>query len=130
MEKTKQSKQTKVPQTKSAEAKTKGASKAKASVSPSLDDFELDLTLLDRLLDDNNTESIILFGEDDKAVEFEKIDMVTYKENLYVLLRPIEADDDEAVVFRIDTEDEDSIIIVGDELAEEILEFYNNQDSK
>ncbi|MCL2846324.1 MAG: DUF1292 domain-containing protein [Firmicutes bacterium] len=85
-----------------------------------------DLTLLTRLLDDENDENIILFDENGDEVELEQVGMVPYNRELYAILRPIDADEDSAAVFRVDTEDEESLTAVEDDaLATKILDLYN-----
>ena len=85
-----------------------------------------DTTLLARLMDGQNDENIILFDDAGDGIEFEQIAIIPHKGTTYVLLRPMDADEDSAAVFKIEATDEDSIHPVEDEkLATKILEIYN-----
>ena len=92
------------------------------------DDIELeeDVSLLTQLLDDENEENIYLFDDEDEVVEFEKISIIDYNGDKYAILRPLDADEDSAAVFKIDVEDEDSINQVEDDiLASKIIDIHN-----
>ena len=85
-----------------------------------------DTTLLSQLLDDKNDENIVLFDDAGESVEFEQIAIIPHNGDMYALLRPTDADEDSAAVFKIEATDEDSILPVEDEkLATQILEVYN-----
>jgi len=85
-----------------------------------------DLTLLAQLLDENNNDNVFLFDEQDNEIEFEQIATVTYENHVYAILRPLDAAEDEAVVFLLDPTDEESINVVeDDELAEKVLDVYH-----
>jgi uncharacterized protein YrzB (UPF0473 family) len=89
-----------------------------------------DVSLLARLLDEGNDENIFLFDESGGEVELEQIATVTHEGAIYAILRPLTAAEDEAVVFKIDPEDEESVNIVSDDtLAEKILEIYHTEAS-
>ncbi|MCL2755840.1 MAG: DUF1292 domain-containing protein [Firmicutes bacterium] len=91
-------------------------------------EMEDDVTLLAQLLDENNTENVILFDEEGGEVELEQIAIVPVDDVVYAILRPLDADEDAAAVFQICVEDEDSLIQVEDEeLASKILDIYNEQ---
>ena len=91
-------------------------------------DESLDMTLLARLMDDTNDENIILFDDNGDQVELEQIAVIPYEGDVYAILRPLDADEDSAAVFKIDTEDEESIVAVEDEkLASKILDIYNDE---
>ena len=87
-----------------------------------------DMTLLARLMDDANDDNIVLFDNNGDEVELEQIAVIPHGGQVYAILRPLDADEDSAAVFRIDTEDEESIVAVEDEtLATKILEIYNSE---
>jgi len=87
-----------------------------------------DLTLLARLLDEDNDENVFLFDEKGKEIECEQIATIVHENQIYAILRPLDAEEDEAVVFLIDPEDEESINVVEDDaLAEKILEVYHEK---
>ena len=87
-----------------------------------------DMTLLARLMDDTNDENVMLFDDNGDQVELEQIAVIPYEGDVYAILRPLDADEDSAAVFKIDTEDEESILAVEDEkLASKILDIYNGE---
>lgn len=92
------------------------------------DEIETDISLLERLLDSNNDENIFLFNENGDEIELEQIAVINRKGEIFAIMRPITAAEDEAVVFKIETADEESITVVEDEkLADEILDMYHKQ---
>ena len=83
---------------------------------------DTDIGLLEKLFDGDNDEHIFLFDEKGEEVELEQVAAVNHKGEVYAVLHPIDAPEDEVLVFRIDTDDEESIVMVEDEkLAAEIL---------
>ncbi|MCL2587136.1 MAG: DUF1292 domain-containing protein [Firmicutes bacterium] len=87
-----------------------------------------DVSLLKQLLDEKNDDNIFLFDEAGESVELEQIAIIPHNDELFALLRPLDADEDAAAVFRIITDDEESIESVEDEdLAMQILKMYNEQ---
>jgi len=96
---------------------------------PDIKDVETepDISLLSRLLDKDNMENIILFDEDGEPVELEQIAVIPLDGKLYVILRPIDEDEDVATVFLVSPDDEDSIIAIEDEdLAKKVIDAYND----
>ena len=90
--------------------------------------MERDTSLLSRLMDADNDENIFLFDESGAEIELEQIATITHEGAIFAILRPLSAEEDEAVVFRIDPDDEESVNIVDDETeAEKILEIYHSQ---
>lgn len=91
-----------------------------------LDDESAGVTLLAQLLDENNDDNVFLFDEAGNEVELEQIATVMYEGEVYAILHPLDAAEDEAVVFILDPSDEESIEIVEDDvLAEKVLEVYH-----
>jgi len=85
-----------------------------------------DVSLLSLLLNRDNDENIFLHNDSGEIEEFEQIGIIPFEGETYAILRPIELDDDVAVIFLISPEDEDSIIQIGDEeLQERIIDAYN-----
>ena len=83
---------------------------------------DTDVKLLEKLFDSDNDENIFLFDEDGKEVELEQVAAINHEGHVYAVLHPIDAPQDEVLVFRVDTEDEESVVMVEDEkLANEIL---------
>ena len=60
---------------------------------------------IDKLFDENNDDNIILYNEEDEAIEFEQIALLYLGEAPYALLRPVVTlppmQEDEALVFEI-----------------------------
>ena len=87
---------------------------------------------IDKLLDDDNTDNIVLYNEENQEVEFEQIAVVPYGEKTYAILRPVAEvpgiADDEALVFVIDEVDsEDCLLIVEDDSIVDAVfkEYYD-----
>ena len=85
---------------------------------------------IEKLLDENNDENLVLYDENDNAVEFEQVAVIPYCEKVYAILSPvqkIEGVADEAFVFVIEEiDDEDCIVMVQDnEIIDAVfVEYY------
>ena len=85
---------------------------------------------IDMLLDENNTDNIKLYNEENQEVEFEQIALVPIEEKTYAILKPAQTMDgigeDEALVFVIDEiDDEECLVIVEeDEVVDKVFEEY------
>lgn len=88
------------------------------------------LSPIDMLLDENNTENLKLYNEENQEVEFEQIALVPIEDKTYAILKPVEnmegVADDEALVFVIDEiDDEDCLVIVEDDkIIDDVFEEY------
>ena len=83
---------------------------------------------ISQLLDDENLENITLVDENGDEVEMEQIAIITHNKEMYAILRPLDEDEDAAVVFKIDADDEESLVLVDDDkLADEIIAIYNKE---
>jgi len=83
---------------------------------------ETDVSILEKLFDGDNDENIFLFGEDGKELEFEQIAAINHDGEVFAVLHPVGAPEEEVLVFRVDADDEESLIMVEDEkLAQKIL---------
>ncbi len=86
-----------------------------------------EVDLLDVLLDENNKEPIVFMDEQGKKLAFEQVAVIPYEvrkeTRLYCVLKPIDkidgVNDDEAIVFLVDT-DEDGNSVIKVEEDEEI----------
>ena len=85
-----------------------------------------------RLLDPKDSSVIVLYDEEDKAVEFEQIALIPYDEKLYTILKPVKpmegVGEDEAIVFAFEEdEEEDQILVVEEEDAviDAVFDIYN-----
>lgn len=88
-------------------------------------------SLIDILLDPDSSDLIVFRDEDDQEVSFEQVAVIPLDEGLYVILKPINEIErvagDEALVFRLDIDDEDNpelSIERNIEVAEQVFEKY------
>ena len=69
-------------------------------------------TVLEQLFDEDNTDNVVLYDENDNEVEFEQIAVIPYEERLFCILKPVGEvegiEDDEGVVFEIFEEDDEN----------------------
>ena len=95
-----------------------------------MEDLEREPSILDRLLDEDDDENIVLFDMNNEAHEFEQIAVIPYDERIYAIMKPVlqmeGIADDEALVFALDEfEDECAISIeTDDRIANEVFERY------
>ena len=81
-----------------------------------------DVKLLEKLFDGENYENVFLFDEDGNEIEFEQVAAINHNNEVYAVLHPMDAPEEEVLVFRIDPTDEESVVMVEDEkLANEVL---------
>ena len=74
---------------------------------------------IELLLDENNTDNLKLYDENNKETEFEQVAVIPLNEKIYAILKPVTkivgVNDDEALVFVIEEiDDEDCLVIVDD----------------
>lgn len=89
------------------------------------------MDILDVLLDENNREPVTLADERGRAITFKQVAVIPYNEKIYCILKPLEnidgVADDDAIVFRVDENDDgDNIICVerSESIALTIFEQY------
>ena len=88
------------------------------------------MTPVEKLLDENNDENIILYNENDEEVEFEQIAVIYLDDTPFALLHPVtEMDgvaDDEAIVFEVIEMGGESYLEVcdDDETVDAVFEEY------
>lgn len=89
------------------------------------------MSVIDMILDEENNENVVLYDDNNKAVEFEQVALIPLDEELYVILKPVDKiediADDEALVFQIieESEDEASIVICTDfDVVDKVFEEY------
>ena len=88
------------------------------------------LSPIDMLLDEDNTDNIVLYNESNQPVEFEQIALVPIDDKVYVILKPVngitELAEDEALVFAIDeVEDQDCLMLVDqEEVIDRVFAIY------
>ncbi len=70
---------------------------------------------IERLLDENDLGTIVLFDENDKEVEFEQIAIIPYEDEVYAILKPVKemegVAEDEAIVFLLDADDDSDDVL-------------------
>lgn len=85
---------------------------------------------IDKLFDENNTDNLVLYDENNKKTEFEQVAIVPEGEELYAILKPVGeftgVEEDEALVFKIqEIDDEDCLVIVEDEeVVNRVFDVY------
>ena len=87
---------------------------------------------IDALLDENNTDNVTIYDENDKPYEFEQIAIIPHKERLFAILKALEdkvANNDYAYVFELkggETEDDEPMLeLIDDEtLIDEVFNEY------
>ena len=91
----------------------------------------MDLNPIDMILDENNTDPIVLYNENDDPVQFEQIALIPLEDGTYVILKPVEdiegIADDEALVFQItELDGEDVLVVVEDDAIIDVVfdEYY------
>lgn len=87
-----------------------------------------DVSLLKRLMDDDNDDNIILFDNDGKEIEVEQVATVNHENEVYAVLHIVGDPEEEVLVFKIDQKDEESIAMVEDQkLANTILKIVMDE---
>lgn len=85
---------------------------------------------LDMILDEQNSENIVLYNENNEPMEFQQIAVIPLGEKTYVILQPVgefeEIGEDEALVFSIESTDEEEYIsiVVEDAIIDAVFEEY------
>lgn len=88
------------------------------------------MTPIEQILDENNTDNIILYNEEGDAIEFEQIALVPLDDETFVILRPLVDDDeiaeDEALVFAIEDVDGEAalVTVLDDDVVDAVFEEY------
>ena len=91
---------------------------------------EKEISQIEMLLDENNTDNIKLYDENNKETEFEQVAIIPVDDKIYAILKPVTAiagvNDDEALVFVIEEiDDEEVLVIVDDEdLVDKVFNEY------
>lgn len=117
-----------------ASAKTTAAKKPaakSATKAPAKKTEQKVINPIQSILDPRNNENVILFNENNEAIEFEQVALIPYEKNLYAILKPVELMDgiesDEAVVFLMVEEGNDIYldVIDDDDTIDAIFDIYN-----
>ena len=87
-----------------------------------------EMTTLEKLLSEDNFDTITLYDEDNNAIEFEQVAIVPYEDELYAILAPVSPlegmGEDEALVFSVDEETESVDLVTDEELGTKIFDIY------
>lgn len=93
--------------------------------------IEENLNILDILLDEDNDSPVVLYDENDKEIRFDQVAIIPLEEKLFAILKPIDemegVADDEAIVFRVQEEEEGDaeLVVETDEaLAMRVFDEY------
>ena len=93
-----------------------------------------ELSPIDKLFDDNNSDPIVLFNEKGEEVSFEQIALIPLEERIFAILKPMEktegVGEDEALVFEVldgeTEEDEEYLNLVSDmEIIDNVFKVYD-----
>ena len=85
---------------------------------------------IDKLLDENNNENIVLYDENNNATEFEQVAIIPFNQKIYCILKPTTKifglDDDEALVFVIEEIDDEDCLVICDnmEVVNKVFDLY------
>lgn len=91
-----------------------------------------EMSVIDKILTEENDENIVLYDEKDNAIEFEQIAVIPVNNLIYAILKPVTKIDgvgeDEAVVFLLEDDESnnsDLLTTVTDEkVIEEVFNVY------
>lgn len=86
---------------------------------------------LDKILDPENDENIVLYNSQNEPIEFRQIAVIPYDMDIYLILQPIVmpdgANSDEALVFIIEDYDEEGFninLVIDDKMIDIIFDEY------
>ena len=87
---------------------------------------------IDCLFDENNTDPIVLYNEKGEPVDFEQVALVPLDERVFVILKPIKPmegiGEDEALVFEVlENEDEEDFLalVVEVDIIDRVFKVYD-----
>lgn len=89
-----------------------------------------ELDAIDKILDEENTDNIVLYDDEDNEYEFEQVAIIPMDESVYVILAPVAEMDgvepDEGVVFVIEEKDDDAVltVVTEDEIIDKVFVEY------
>ena len=94
---------------------------------------EKEMNQIEKILDENNEDNIILYDEDNNPVEFEQVAVIPMDDSVYVILVPVTpmegVGEDEGVVFVIE-EDEDGDALLSLVVEDDVIDaVFNEYDS-
>ena len=94
---------------------------------------EKEMNQIEKILDENNEDNIILLDEDNNPVEFEQVAVIPMDDSVYVILVPVTpmegVGEDEGVVFVIEEDDEGEALlslVVEDDVIDAVFNEYDS----
>lgn len=89
----------------------------------------MDRSVLDQILDPNNTDPIVVWSESNQRMELEQIAVIPLGSMLYLLAQPIGVEgvaDDEALVYRINQDSECILEVEENDMVVDLVfaEYY------
>ncbi len=89
-------------------------------------------TVFEKLFDEKDDSNIVLYDEDEKAVEFEQCAIIPVKEQVYAILKPVKPmkgmGEDEALVFLLEETDEGEellTVVEDDDIIDVVFAEYD-----
>ena len=88
--------------------------------------------ILDVILDENNTDELVLQNEQGKQIRFEQVAVIPHNEKIYVILKPIDkiegVENDQAIVFLADETKRPTVLVPeqDEKIAIKIFDEYYN----
>ena len=83
---------------------------------------------IEMLLDEECTDDITLYDENNNPVDFEQIAVIPLDERLFAILKPVEplegVGENEGIVIEIDEENDDIYTVNEDEIVDKVFEEY------
>ncbi len=93
-----------------------------------------ELSMIEKLLAEDNFDNITLYDDEDNELEFEQVALIPMDEALFAILKPAApmegVGEDEALVFFVDTEEETLDLVVDEELGTAVFDLYYAMDSE
>lgn len=85
---------------------------------------------LDKLLDPNNSDSILLYDKDNEPTEFKQLSSLIYQGKAYALLKPIDKiaclDEKVALVFYLNSEKHELNLVTDQTIIDAVFNQYEN----
>ena len=89
-----------------------------------------EMSMLEKLLSEDNSDNIIMYDEEDREIEFEQVALIPLENALFAILKPITpmegVGEDEAIVFAINEEDETLDVVTDEALATAVFTVYDS----
>ena len=90
-----------------------------------------EMSPIDKLFDENNTDNIILYDDKGEPTEFEQAALISYSGRFYAILSPAKPmegiDEDDGIVFAIEGDGTDRVlsVVTEDAVIDAVLEIYD-----